>query len=491
MPINSSGQVVLPKINIKNTRGSTISDIQRQQIFNSYNTLMTNPAGREFIRALPVEINVFYVEGPGTAQANKIGSKIYVYETDFGGVTNPNIPAFSLVKTLWHEAGHLIAGGLSLDDSMRISYRSWSHMQQGRQGDQNFDYIVAPLKNIVAEESRIEKFVGLIFELGYGRNIEDNYYVLDDSVPAAGAARETLTAADKQKITTAIQSLKSNNLSIAQKKSNLENFQEYIRRTKNAGWLSESIELKGLRKSVEAELKLRGISRKVKFAPISNFDEDFFINYEEHGNIVSYVLVRTDANGSQVETGRIDLIYLLDENGMPKKDGFGNFLPPTGETLHKDGIVADYAYDSNGNKVSANVRLANAPLGFEFNDIGSILGQQLGYRLSGGNALLSVVYSTSLSTVGDALGDLLDGVFSGGKISTAAEKAFSEFGKEFLTNLKSAGIGAVSSYLTAELVNAIGLGGFAGEFAPHDGLAGIEYLRQRRTHQRHADRIGC
>ncbi len=42
---------------------------------------------------------------------------------------------------------------------------------------------------------------------------------------------------------------------------------------------------------------------------------------------------------------------------------------------------------------------------------------------------------------------------------------FDDFGTEFLSNLKAAGIGAVSSFLTAELVNAIGLHGFAGQVA--------------------------
>ncbi|MBB4642631.1 cadherin domain-containing protein [Rhizorhapis suberifaciens] len=85
--------------------------------------------------------------------------------------------------------------------------------------------------------------------------------------------------------------------------------------------------------------------------------------------------------------------------------------------------------------------------------------------MAGGNELTGVVYSAALKTLGDNLGDVLDGVIGRQSEIQAAKDAFSATGHEFLSNLKSAGIGAVSSFLTAELVNAIGLDGFTGQLA--------------------------
>jgi hypothetical protein len=124
--------------------------------------------------------------------------------------------------------------------------------------------------------------------------------------------------------------------------------------------------------------------------------------------------------------------------------------------------------------VSVNIAIRGNPLPFEFSDIGAALGQQLGYRLAGGNAALGVLSSALLQTVGDNLGDVLDGVISGGNmvsrtaangksVTGSVNVAFSEFGDELLTNLKSAGVGAISSFLTAQLVKVLGADGFAGE----------------------------
>ena len=55
------------------------------------------------------------------------------------------------------------------------------------------------------------------------------------------------------------------------------------------------------------------------------------------------------------------------------------------------------------------------------------------------------------------------GLSDASSISHTVDDAFASFGPEFLSNLKSAGIGAISSFLTAELISAIGVDGFAGE----------------------------
>ena len=132
---------------------------------------------------------------------------------------------------------------------------------------------------------------------------------------------------------------------------------------------------------------------------------------------------------------------------------------------NKPKIAVVQAISSSGRVTSSDIRILNNPIGIEFSQAGEILGQQLGYRLANGDVLTGIVYSAALKTLGDNLGDVLDGVIGGQSVEQAVDDAFAATGSEFLTNLKSAGLGAISSFLTAELVKAVGLNGFAGELA--------------------------
>ncbi|MEJ7928204.1 Ig-like domain-containing protein [Sphingobium sp. AN641] len=143
---------------------------------------------------------------------------------------------------------------------------------------------------------------------------------------------------------------------------------------------------------------------------------------------------------------------------------------------YKNGIIVAYsAKDGNVTvvttlnddlePVATNIRLDNNPVGIEFSDFGGVLGQQLGYRLAGGDRLAGIVSSATLKTLGDNFGDLVDGIVGKQSATSATRDAFATVSEEFLGNLKSAGVGAVSSFLTAELVGLIGLEGFEGGLA--------------------------
>ena len=170
--------------------------------------------------------------------------------------------------------------------------------------------------------------------------------------------------------------------------------------------------------------------------------------------------------------------------GGPTTDQFGRvteyeFAEINGETVvtrsvsydavsSADGQAAIKVYKTyapDGRVLQSDITLANNPIGIEFSQAGGILGQQLGYRLAGGNKLTGIVYSAALQTLGDNLGDVIDGVVGGQSLKHSIDDAFDATGPEFLANLKSAGIGALSSFLTAELVSALGIHGFAGELA--------------------------
>ncbi len=111
------------------------------------------------------------------------------------------------------------------------------------------------------------------------------------------------------------------------------------------------------------------------------------------------------------------------------------------------------------------IRVANSPI--DFVDAGAVIGSTLGRYLAGDNELVGIVASATLQTLGANLGDVLNTLAFDGGINTSGNvnAAFGGMDIEFVQNLKAAGIGAISSYLTAELVQALGVGGFAGELA--------------------------
>lgn len=191
-----------------------------------------------------------------------------------------------------------------------------------------------------------------------------------------------------------------------------------------------------------------------------------------HGNTIGVQEIEASAFGEVKLLSSVTFKYKYNAQGEYLRDE-NNARIITGDIVYsaasKLNVRRSYGEDTPEgmvpkNIVSVDIVLDGNPLPIEFSDFGGILGQRLGYLFAGGDALVGIVSSALLQTLGDNLGDVLDGIFSS-EIGTSIDSAFSEFGDELLSNLKSAGIGAVSSFLTAELVNAIGITGFAGELA--------------------------
>lgn len=127
-------------------------------------------------------------------------------------------------------------------------------------------------------------------------------------------------------------------------------------------------------------------------------------------------------------------------------------------------LAVETTYSNDGTKaISTNVRILGNKIGVEFSDAGAILGSVIGSRIANGNALVGILTSSVLKTIGDNLGDIFDSSFGKKSIDSSVNDAFATTGAEFLANLKSAGIGAATSFITAELINIIGIDGFAGE----------------------------
>ncbi|MET1112839.1 MAG: Calx-beta domain-containing protein, partial [Allosphingosinicella sp.] len=205
---------------------------------------------------------------------------------------------------------------------------------------------------------------------------------------------------------------------------------------------------------------------------------------DANDKVVGYEDGYFDENEVWHGTSRQTTIYDRDSNGNIKKDASGADIE-LGRMNVENGLTVQRLYREGTHEVvSVDIKIPGNPLGIEFSDAGGALGSILGYRLAKGNPIAGVFFSAALKTLGNNLGDVLDGIISprdtfgnqanlfsydvsrpGVPVSNKGivETAFSEFGDEFLTNLKQAGVGAISSFLTAQLVSALGVEGFAAE----------------------------
>lgn len=98
-------------------------------------------------------------------------------------------------------------------------------------------------------------------------------------------------------------------------------------------------------------------------------------------------------------------------------------------------------------------------------DVGRVFGSTLGKYIGKGDVFTEIIAGSILGTITENIAEIISvGGFVHKLPSNSTQSVVADFGTEFLDNLKSAGIGALSSFLTAELVNALGIDGLAGEF---------------------------
>ncbi|MBZ9648143.1 hypothetical protein K9B33_11340 [Sphingobium sp. 3R8] len=135
---------------------------------------------------------------------------------------------------------------------------------------------------------------------------------------------------------------------------------------------------------------------------------------------------------------------------------------PYRKRITQDGASfwVEISLDANGKGSSTDIHFSDNSV-VEFSDLGGALGSTFGSFLAGGDQLAGIVYSSALQVLGSNLGDVIDGVVGGEGLSTALSDAFSTFPAE----IRNAGISAISSYITAELFNELGLTGLPGSAA--------------------------
>jgi len=223
---------------------------------------------------------------------------------------------------------------------------------------------------------------------------------------------------------------------------------------------------------VDPSFRLHNINLSTPVRLSTRFDEFQFPIIDRDGRVNGFERFRISPGADAELIYRYEALYAKDAAGDEiltddnRRIWIGNrvFDIGTGLTIEE---TFDKAYVEGSNEpkevVAVDLQISGNPLPIDFSDFGGILGRQLGSRIAGNNAALGVFTSAALETLGDNLFDVVDGLFSTGSVDKSVKAAFSEFGDEFLTNLKSAGIGAISSFITAELINVLGADGFEGE----------------------------
>lgn len=151
--------------------------------------------------------------------------------------------------------------------------------------------------------------------------------------------------------------------------------------------------------------------------------------------------------------------------------------PKTGEFTTEDSEL-DKDFTVTTKDGNTEIRIDNNPLPFDFSDIGGALGAQLGARIAAKEGFVGrTISSAFFQTLGNNLGDAVDELVGGGSsVSKAIGDGFQSFPTEFVANLRSAGIGAVSSFLTAQIVSGLGVSGFAGELLNSAGGTAISTI---------------
>ena len=165
-------------------------------------------------------------------------------------------------------------------------------------------------------------------------------------------------------------------------------------------------------------------------------------------------------------------LALQSDTDILRKDSAGRILTRNGfairdgsrERSGENGVVYQYVSGPMAGITRIKVDSDQTPLGIQFDDAGRMLGNLLGNVIAGDNKVVGVVASATLSTIGGTLGGLANAALSGSP-TEHVNKLLESFDDELLLSLQTKGIGAVSSYIVAKLIDEIGINGFVGDLA--------------------------
>src|SRR5688572_7649001 len=122
--------------------------------------------------------------------------------------------------------------------------------------------------------------------------------------------------------------------------------------------------------------------------------------------------------------------------------------------------VREGAFESVGEAVDAALSFAEGFFAEYSSEIGQALGSNLGTYIARNESQgVQIGVSTLLGVIGQNLGESIELYLLGASADVSLQVAF----KDLPTDLKNAGLGVISSLLTAELFDSLGIDGTAGE----------------------------
>ncbi|PZO87557.1 MAG: hypothetical protein DI623_14505 [Sphingomonas sanxanigenens] len=412
-----------------------------------------------FLARLPANISIVVHKGMGLAQASWAENKISIYENDL--ITGD----FESYFTILHELTHLITGRNGFtSDPLSPTVRGLSSWLNKIKNNENYDFIIEPLKLFNDNETYTQNLASIVWEMSFGNSVIDNYYLPDRYV---GQHHDVfLSDSDRARLSDLLDK-KESILTPSTQKSNVLAYEEFARRASDAGLFSEAYKAE-LREKVRIYKRLAGLHARTSFAPSGG--EVMRDIVDGNGNVIGYEITKQAPAGNDVVFSSHKYIYQVDEYGNPLRNSDGSLSRPIGEIVQQNGLIVKSNFKiGTTDPVSNDILLGDGSYLVEFSQAGNIIGNFFGRYMVGSDAIAGIASSALLKTIGESIGDVIDGAVSSGSIGGSFEAAFGEFGDELLSNLQDAGIGAVSSYLTAELVNVLGVDGFAGELANSAG----------------------
>ncbi|MEA3041065.1 MAG: hypothetical protein QOC65_554, partial [Sphingomonadales bacterium] len=194
-------------------------------------------------------------------------------------------------------------------------------------------------------------------------------------------------------------------------------------------------------------------------------EPELLLPFWDADRVVGFQRYLRDAHGELQLNESFRFTLLRDANGVVVLSNGDPLI--TGDESFRNGLTVVRTYldpiqDSSQQPTitDTDILIPGNPFGVTFSDVGGVLGAQLGYLIAGRNQFLGAALAGTLETVGDSLGDFLDGLIGGGARKASASVAFARFGQSLGANIAGAGVGAVSTLIAAELVRATGLTGF-------------------------------
>jgi Ca2+-binding RTX toxin-like protein len=188
-----------------------------------------------------------------------------------------------------------------------------------------------------------------------------------------------------------------------------------------------------------------------------------------------------DAEGNLIISGQTARRISFDP-----RTGQAQYAIAVGEDGHQRTVSQDWVYDTDGGAPvftgitrtrdyaveiieqdgqPTRIRYVDSPYKIDFVDAADAIVSTLGRHFLDAGPLVSVLRDATLKTISSNLGDILNTVMFDSGVATSAniDRALHNVGPEFLANLKASGVGAISAFLTAELIDIIGLEGFAAD----------------------------